>query len=306
MNIIIGTRGSKLALWQSNKVKELLEQSIPGVCVSLSVIQTKGDKILDVSLSKIGDKNLFTKEIETEMLEHTIDIAVHSLKDLPTELPEGLTLGAVLPRAEFRDALVSVDGKKLSELSSHTVIATSSLRRKAALLAYNPHFTIIDIRGNVDTRLAKMRDGYCDAMIMAAAGLQRLGYDEYISEILDEHTCMPAVSQGIIAIECRQDDSVIRSLLQQINHIPTWQAALAERSFLHAMHGGCQLPLGCVSKISMQSIQLAGFIATIDGTDVLRFETSGSIHTPEIVGKALAQQFYEAGAERILKTIRND
>ncbi len=306
MNIRIGTRGSKLALWQSQTVKELIERLIPESSVSLSVIQTKGDKILDVSLSKIGDKSLFTKEIEIEMLEGRVDVAVHSLKDLPTQLPEGLMIGAVLPRAEFRDALVSCTGKKLSELSPDDVIATSSLRRKAALLAYNPRFSIVDIRGNVDTRIAKMCNGYCDAMIMAAAGLQRLGLDSYISEILDEQIIMPAVSQGVIAIECRENDEETVAMLQKINHTPTWIAALAERSFLYEMQGGCQLPLGCMSSISNENIELSAFVSTIDGKDVLRFSTIGSIHTPEHVGKMLATLFYEAGAERILKTIKHD
>lgn len=306
MKLTIGTRGSKLALWQSNTVKDLIEKTFPEISVTLSIIQTQGDKILDVALSKIGDKNLFTKEIENAILDGSADIAVHSLKDLPTELPAGLTLGAVLPRAEFRDALLSKSGKKLHELTTKDIIATSSLRRKAALLTYNPNLTIIDIRGNVDTRLKKMDDGYCDAMIMAAAGLQRLGYDNYITQIIEPEIMLPATSQGIIGIECREQDSEILQLLSKINHKPTWQQAEAERAFLNAMQGGCQLPLGCISSIKNGQLYLKAFISSLEGTDILRFETRGSIDNPAEVGKQLSQLFYDAGAERILKTIRND
>jgi hydroxymethylbilane synthase len=306
MNLTIGTRGSKLALWQSNTVKNLIEKSFPQITVSLNIIQTKGDKILDVALSKIGDKNLFTKEIENAILEKTADIAVHSLKDLPTELPNGLKLGAVLERAEYRDALISKSGKKLHELTSQDIIATSSLRRKAALLAYNPKFQIIDIRGNVDTRLKKMQDGYCDAMIMAAAGLQRLGFDEHITQIIEPNIMIPATSQGIIGIECRENDTEILEILSFLNHQATWQQAQAERSFLHAMQGGCQLPLGCISSIENETLTLKGFISSLQGTDILQFETQGSIENPAEIGAKLSQLFYNAGAERILKEIRNE
>src|SRR5690554_3826338 len=181
-DIVIGSRGSKLALWQSYEVKDRIESLFPHISVTVKIIQTKGDKILDVSLSKIGDKSLFTKEIEHELLDSSVDIAVHSLKDLPTVLPQGLIIGAVLPRVEYRDVLLSRTHTRLSELTENHVVGTSSLRRRAALLAYNPKLKIIDIRGNIDTRIKKMESGYCDAIVMAAAGIQRLGLQDKITE----------------------------------------------------------------------------------------------------------------------------
>lgn len=306
MNITIATRGSKLALWQSNTVKHLLQEHYPHIHVSLQTIQTKGDIILDTALSKIGDKSLFTKEIEQALLDKTADIAVHSLKDLPTVLPEGLCIGAVLPRADRRDALISKQGKALHELTADDLIATSSLRRKALLLAYNPALRIIDIRGNVDTRLQKMQNGYCDALIMATAGLQRLGLESHITEIIDSSIMLPAVSQGIICIECRSDNTELRSLLENITDTEASIMAQAERAFLHAMHGGCQLPLGCNSSISNNILTLTGIISNIDGTHSITQTCSGSCNNPEQVGKELAQLCYNAGAQAILDTIRND
>ncbi|MFO7869263.1 MAG: hydroxymethylbilane synthase [Bacteroidales bacterium] len=303
MNITIGTRGSKLALWQSYAVKNLIEETHPDISVNIKTIQTKGDKILDVALSKIGDKNLFTKEIENQLHDVSIDIAVHSLKDLPTELPEGLTIGAVLPRAEKRDVLLSAHNKTLSDLTPNDTIATSSLRRRAALLAWNPDLHIIDIRGNIDTRIQKMENGYCDAIIMAAAGVQRLSLDHKITEFISENIITPAVSQGIIAIECRKNDTNISDILHHINDENTAISASAERAFLHAMHGGCQLPLGCVSSISHNTIYMNGFIATVDGKKCIKHSLSGPVHAAQTIGKQLADQFYSSGAQEILNTI---
>lgn len=218
--IIVGTRGSKLALYQANKVKEELEVQYPKLTVEIKVIKTKGDKILDVALSKIGDKGLFTKELEVALLSKEIDLAVHSLKDLPTDLPDDFKVGAVLERADFRDALVSKGGVKLCELKTSHKIATSSLRRIAGLKKINPDFEIVDIRGNVNTRLQRMEDGHCDAMVMAAAGLQRLGLDHYITEILEPDGFIPAVAQGAIAVETCAGDDRTNNLLQAINHEP--------------------------------------------------------------------------------------
>lgn len=306
MEIRIGTRGSRLALWQSNLVKGLIEAKFADTQVTLQIIQTKGDKILDVALSKIGDKNLFTKEIEHAILNDSVDIAVHSLKDLPTELPAGLCVGAVLTRAEHRDALLSKTGKKLHELTEKDVIATSSLRRKAQLLAYNPNFTVIDIRGNVDTRIQKMQSGYCDAMIMAAAGLQRLGYTDFITEIIDTSIMLPAVSQGIIGIECRNNDLKILEILSQITDSNTWYTAIAERAFLNAMQGGCQLPLGCNSTIIGGKLHIDAFISKVNGSDMLTFSAEGKITEGEKIADELSQKFYSAGAQQILDAIRNE
>jgi hydroxymethylbilane synthase len=303
--IRIGTRGSKLAIYQANLTKKNLLDKFPEINVEIVVIQTKGDKILDVALSKIGDKGLFTKEIENALIENSVDIAVHSLKDLPTRLPEGLKLGAVLERAEVRDALVSRDGRTLDELTGKDIIATSSLRRKSSLLRYNKNFQITDIRGNVNTRIRKMEEGYCDAMIMAAAGLQRLGLEKYITEIISPEIIIPAVSQGIIAAESRIDDPATDKYLQAINHAETWTAGQAERSFLRAIEGGCQVPVGCFSKTTGDHLFLTGFVASMNGETYLLETESGSITSPEAVGVKLAQKLLARGAAKIMEEIRN-
>lgn len=302
--ITIGTRGSQLALYQAYKVKDTLIATYPNLSVIIEIIHTKGDIILDVALSKIGDKGLFTKEIEVALLEGKVDIAVHSCKDLPTQLPEGLTLGVVLERGEFRDALICKSGKKLNELTKNDIVATSSLRRQAALLSINPKIQLKDIRGNVQTRLNRMEEGYCDAMIMAAAGLQRLNLDRYITEILDPEVIMPAVAQGAIAIEIRENDHEVMEILQNINHLPTWISVLAERAFLRTLEGGCQVPLGCYSKIEGELITLHGFVASVDGKDILKDKTTGSINNPEACGIDLANKLLEKGAATILNQIK--
>ena len=303
--IRIGTRGSQLALYQANKVKATLEVLFPELQVELKIIKTKGDKILDVALSKIGDKGLFTKEIENELLDGSVDIAVHSLKDLPTKLPDGLKLGAVLERGEFRDALVSKNGKKLADLKTGDIVATSSLRRIAGLLKINNQIIIKDIRGNVNSRLQKMEDGYCDAMIMAAAGLQRLGLESYITEIIEPEIVMPAVSQGAIAIEMRLDDQETEMLMERVNHLATWNAVTAERAFLARLEGGCQVPLGCYSKVKNGILTLSGFVASIDGKQFIEETISGEIAKGAELGIVMAEKMLERGAAQILNQIKS-
>ena len=303
--IKIGTRGSKLALYQANRLKDELAAQFPDTEFTIEIIKTKGDKILDVALSKIGDKGLFTKEIENALLDGRIDMAVHSLKDLPTVLPDGLKLGAVLKRGEFRDALVSLNGKKLSSLSEKDIIATSSLRRKAQLLKINPKFNIVDIRGNVNTRIDKMKNGYCTAMVMAAAGLQRLQMDKYISEILDEEQFIPAVSQGIIAIESREDDALIDTYLQKINHEISFLAGMAERKFLNVLEGGCQIPVGCYTKFAGDTFTIHGFISKPDGSDRIEGKLSGKKPEAVQIAEQLAKSFLEQGAFKIVEFIRD-
>lgn len=305
-NIRVGTRGSQLALYQAELTQKMLLEKFPEANVEIVIIHTKGDKILDVALSKIGDKGLFTKEIEAALIAGEVDIAVHSLKDLPTILPEGLKLGAVLPRAEFRDALVSKDGRKLSELTPGDTIATSSLRRKAGLLHINKDFKIVDIRGNVNTRLRKMEEGYCDAMIMAAAGLQRLGLDNYITEILDPEVMIPATSQGVIAIESRTGDAEIDACLKEINDPKTWDAIQVERGFLHSIEGGCQVPVGCYTKSEGNSISITGFVADLDGTQYLIDDETGPVSDGEKIGEKLSEKLIEKGAGKILANIRQE
>jgi hydroxymethylbilane synthase len=302
--LYIGTRGSRLAMYQAESVMQALRESIPGLHAEIKIIKTKGDRIIDVALSKIGDKGLFTKELETELLNHNIDIAVHSLKDLPTGFPDGLALGGVLPRGEFRDALVHIDGKKLSELSEKDIIATSSLRRRAQLLRHNPSFTVTDIRGNVNTRLQKMQDGHCTAMIMAAAGLQRLGLDHVISEILDPLEFIPAPGQGAIAMEIREHDTNILEMLRKINHEPTLRAVTAERIFLKMLEGGCQVPIGCFTYADDNSFWIEGYLSSPDGKVVIRDNAGGRPAGSEEIAIRLARTFLERGAGGILDQIR--
>jgi len=304
--IIIGTRGSKLALYQANKVKDELEQCYPQLTVEIKIIHTKGDKILDVALSKIGGKGLFTKELEVALVAGEIDLAVHSLKDLPTELPTEFTIGAILERGDCRDALVSKDGLKLNQLTKDHKIATSSLRRVAGLKKINPDFEIVDIRGNVGTRLQKMEDGYCDAMIMAAAGLKRLGLEQYITEILEPKDFIPAVAQGAIAVETRSNDQKVNTLLQGINHGPTQQMVTAERAFMRTLEGGCQVPVGAYTNVKNGIIILTGFVSSLDGTKYLKQCMSGPNVKAKELGEDLAQILIERGANEILNEVRNN
>ncbi len=303
--LTIGTRGSQLALYQANKVKDVLEQKFPQLIVELKIIKTRGDKILDVALSKIGDKGLFTKELEVELIYGTIDLAVHSLKDLPTRFPDGLILGGVLPRGEYRDALIHINGKKFNELDETDVVATSSLRRRAQLLLHNPALKIVDIRGNVNTRLQKMKDGHCTAMIMAAAGLQRLGLDEYITEILQAGQFIPAVSQGAIAIQIRENDAYTSRLIEAINHAPTLLAAEAERTFLRMLEGGCQVPIGCYSSLTNGRFFMKGFVSNLDGSVWLEQQVDGTPEESQLSAQKLAQALIEKGSKKILDEIRD-
>jgi hydroxymethylbilane synthase len=304
--LIIATRGSRLALYQTHRVKEDLEKKFPEIEVEIRPIKTKGDKILDVALSKIGDKGLFTKELEYMLLNKEAHMAVHSLKDMPTALPDGLMIGGVLERGEVRDALVSIRGKKLAELDETDIVATSSLRRKAQLLQFNAGLKIAEIRGNVETRLQKMNTGYCTAMVMASAGLQRLGYGGQISEILDPEVMLPAAGQGAIAIEIREDDPGSAALLDKINHIPTMIAVSAERLFLGTLEGGCQIPIGCYSEIKENTYRITGFVSDLQGHEKLRDYLEGPVSEAKEIARALADRFLERGARKIIEKIRSE
>ena len=249
-NLIIGTRQSLLAMWQSNYIAGRLREEYPGCEVTLKKIVTKGDRILDVPLAKIGGKGLFTKEIEQELLDGTIDLAVHSLKDMPTVLPEGLCLTAITERANAGDAFVSNKYNSIEELPEGSVLGTSSLRRRAQLLARRPDLKIVDLRGNVDTRLKKLDEGQMDAIILAAAGLTRLGHADRIKEIIPQSYCLPAVGQGALAIECRTDNFKVRQMLDFLNDTATKQATDAERAFLGLLEGGCQVPIGVHAEVN--------------------------------------------------------
>ncbi|NOY97054.1 MAG: hydroxymethylbilane synthase [Chlorobi bacterium] len=301
----IGTRGSKLALYQAYRVQSELEDQFPDKTFEIVIIKTKGDKILDVPLSKIGDKGLFTKELEIALFNNEIDMAVHSLKDLPTIFPDGAKLGAVLKRGNVSDALVSLDNRKLNSLTPDDIIATSSLRRKAQLLKINKDFKIVEIRGNVNTRIRKMQEGYCNVMIMAAAGLQRLGMGEYITEVIDPETMIPACSQGAIAIEVRENDPFIEEIISKINHQETYITTQAERAFLRTLEGGCQIPVGSFSKISGNKFHITGFISSIDGSEFLRGSSSGNIDDAVQISIGLANSLNNRGGKEILESIRN-
>jgi len=300
----VGTRGSNLALIQAGSVAKELEKSDPSLTCELVVIKTRGDKIVDSPLPSIAGKGLFITEIEDALLSGEIDLAVHSLKDLPTELPGDLELGAVLKREDARDALVSRSGRTLDEISSEEAIATSSLRRKAQLLHNNPDYRIVDIRGNIDTRLKKLENGACDALVLAASGLKRAGYASRITEYLDPELVVPAACQGVIGIEVRRNHEEVKNMMQAINHEATMRAALGERAFLGALEGGCQVPIGCSSGICGESFEMTGLISDLDGRRVIKKKVSGNLHQAVQLARDLAEQMLSDGGSAILAEIR--
>jgi hydroxymethylbilane synthase len=303
--IKIGTRGSELALWQANEVQTYLNKAFPEVKIEIVVIKTKGDIILDVALSKIGDKGLFTKELEQALLSGEIDLAVHSLKDMPTELPEGLRLGGVLPRGEIRDVFLSRDGRKLSAFTGNDKVGTSSLRRSSQLLNSFPYLDIVDIRGNVNSRIQKMQDGYCDGLIMAGAGIQRLGLEHLVTEYLDPTVIMPAVSQGAITIEVREDDEAILPYIDGINDDLTWTMVMAERAFLRTMEGGCQVPVACRTLLVDERLKISAMVASLDGRKIVRETIECDLDEASEKAIEMALRMLEAGAADILKSIRH-
>jgi len=304
--LVIGTRGSKLALFQANLVKSKLEIAYPKLNVVINIIKTKGDKILDIALSKIGDKGFFTKEIQDALCNEEVDIAVHSLKDLPTELPKGSQLGAILERANHRDVLVSVDGKKLADFTSEDKIATSSLRRKSQLLQINKDVQVVEIRGNVDTRIRKMRNGHCQGMIMAAAGIERLGLHNHITEYLNENQMLTAPGQGAIAIEIREGDNEILKILSVLNHTESVICVTAERSFLNRLEGGCQIPFAAHATIDGDILTVDGLVATLDGRKMQRETIKGNSKDAIQLGIDLADSIKNNGGNRILEEVKKE
>lgn len=299
----IGTRQSLLALWQSNYIASCLRERYPECRVELKKIVTKGDKILDVPLAQIGGKGLFTKEIEEELLDGTIDLAVHSLKDMPTVMPEGLCLTAITARANAGDAFVSNKYANFAELPLGAIVGTSSLRRKAQLLAARPDLQITNLRGNVDTRLRKLDEGLYDAVILAAAGLERLGHGDRIRSLIPASVCLPAVGQGALAIECRADDAETRAMLDCLNDVPTRRATSAERAFLGLVEGGCQVPIGVHADVNKNAIRVEAIIAALDGSVVLRDTITGSADDAEKLGKELGRKMLANGGREILAAI---
>lgn len=306
LTVKIGSRKSQLALVQSHWVQAEMQKAHGDRRFEVLTMQTQGDKILDVALSKIGDKGLFTKELEDAMLSGEVDFAVHSLKDLPTNLPTGLMLGAITKRENPADALV-VNAKykdlKLENLPEGAVIGTSSLRRLAQLRHYFPHLTFKDIRGNLNTRIAKLDAGEYDGIILAVAGLERLGMGDRVDQIISADISLHAVGQGALGIECRSDDPEILNLFAAIADRESTQRCLAERSFLRELQGGCQVPIGVNTNIEVENLTLKGIVASLDGQTLIKGEVVGSVADAEAIGIELAHQLKGKGAQAILDVI---
>ena len=304
--IIVGSRRSKLALTQTNWVIDQLKKIDPTVEFELKEIVTKGDRILDVQLSKVGGKGLFVKEIEQAMLDKEIDIAIHSMKDMPAILPKGLMIGCVPPREDYRDALISKGNVKFEDLKPNAVIGTSSLRRSAQLLAARPDLEIKWIRGNIDTRIEKLNNEDYDAIILATAGLRRMGWaDDVITQHLSEELCLPAIGQGALAIECRIEDTFVRKLLNKFNCENTNKVVTAERAFLTAMDGGCQVPIAGLGKMLEDGqVSLKGLVASPDGKIVYSETIIGQ--DPEKVGKEVANVLTKMGAKALIEQVKEE
>lgn len=307
--LIIGTRGSKLALWQAEWIKSELEKLHPGLSVTLNKIKTTGDKILDVPLAMVGGKGLFVKEIEEAMLRGEADIAVHSMKDVPTEFPEGLFLAVITKREDPRDAFIprKKDGewefKSFAELPEGAVVGTSSLRRSCQLLSKRPDLKIVQLRGNVDTRLRKLDEKQFDAIILAAAGVKRLGWADRIAERIASELSLPAIGQGAVGIECRVSDKRVLDLISPLNHRETEIAVRAERAFLRKLEGGCQVPIAAYATLSGGTLSMDGLVGAVDGSRIVRGHIEGPVDEYRQLGISLAEDLLLRGAKEILDEV---
>ena len=301
--VVIGTRGSRLALWQAEWVQARLQEGSPKLTIDIKRIRTSGDNILDVPLAKIGGKGLFVKEIEEALLRKEIDIAVHSMKDVPSELPPGLAVLCVPAREDPRDAWIGKNGVTLDQLRPGSRVGTSSLRRQAQLLAYRGDLTIEMLRGNLDTRLRKLEEGAFDAIVLAAAGLNRLGWGDQITEVLTPEVCLPAIGQGALGIEARMDDVFVRELLEPLNHQDTQSAVTAERALLARLEGGCQVPIAGHALVVDARLTVRGLVASVDGQQVIRDQEEGPVRDAALLGKALGDRLLQKGAGTILNEI---
>ncbi|TVM00155.1 MAG: hydroxymethylbilane synthase [Candidatus Brocadia sp. WS118] len=304
--IVVGSRGSKLALIQTNWVISELKRLNPGIEFHIEKISTKGDKITDAPLSRLGGVGLFTKELETALMKGKIDLAVHSAKDVPTELNEGLMIGATPKREDPHDALISNNNANLEKLPDTARIGTSSLRRRAQLLAFRPDFKILDLRGNLDTRLKKLETDDLDAIVVAHAGLRRMGYTGPISQIIPFDIMLPAVGQGSLCIEIRRNDERIFKIVSGLNDTQTRIAIEAERALLARLQGGCQVPIGAYAQIQNNQVFLEAIICTVDGGHAIRDSHSGPATQAAKLGEELAQRMLESGGKRILHEIRQE
>lgn len=302
--LIIGSRGSELALWQAKYIKKELEQKNKYLSVEIKIINTKGDKILDVALSKIGDKGLFTKELENELLNGSIDIAVHSLKDLQTNIPKGLKLAAVTKRHSVEDILIArKKGIKIKNLRDNAIVATGSLRRRSQLLHLRPDIKIEELRGNVPTRIKKFLESKWDAIILARAGVERLKLNRYISSVISTDEILPAVGQGALGIEIREDNGIATEILRSIHDENTYTEVRAERSLLKALEGGCQVPIGAYAQVKPNGLYIDAVVGAVDGSVTFRKRIRGAKANPEKLGQKLAKDLLKAGALVILKEI---
>ncbi|MBM3240929.1 hydroxymethylbilane synthase [Candidatus Poribacteria bacterium] len=300
--IIIGTRGSALALWQTYWIQNNLQKLAPECLFEIRRIKTSGDKIQDAPLAQIGGKGLFIKELELALLNGAIDIAVHSMKDMPTVLPDGLTIGAIAQRADPSDALISHKGFKFTNLPVGAKVGTSSLRRRAQLLHARPDLNIYNLRGNLDTRIAKLKNEGFDAIVLATAGVQRLSFDELITERLPYEICLPAVGQGAIGIEVRTNDMELLEVATKINHFESAMAVTAERAMLTELGGGCQIPIAALGRVLNGKLNLEGLVAAVDGSRIVRASVYGELLNADVLGKQLAKQLLDIGAEAILNS----
>jgi hydroxymethylbilane synthase len=301
--IRIATRKSALALWQAEFVKAELEKYHANLTVELVPMSTQGDKILDTPLAKIGGKGLFVKELEVAILEGRADIAVHSMKDVPVDFPDGLELHTICEREDPRDAFVSNRYKSIDELPSGAIVGTSSLRRQCQIKAQRPDLTIRDLRGNVNTRLAKLDAGQYDAIILAAAGLIRLQMPERITALMSAEQSLPANGQGAVGIECRSNDTLTKNLLAPLEHNETRIRVLAERAMNRKLQGGCQVPIGAYATVNGDTLTLDGLVGALDGSVILKHQLTGNIADPEHIGEQLAEQLLAQGANTILADV---
>jgi len=299
----IATRQSPLALWQAEHIRARLQELHPDLTVELVKFVTQGDKILDTPLAKIGGKGLFVKELEAALLDGRADLAVHSMKDVPMALPEGLTLAVICEREDPLDAFVSNQFEKFADLPQGARVGTSSLRRKSQILKQRPDLQIIDLRGNVGTRLGKLDDGQYDAIILASAGLKRLGLENRIRHTIEPNVSLPAVGQGALGLECRADDQEVLALIQPLLHIETDVCVRAERAFNAYLEGGCQVPIAGYATLQDGKIHIEGRVGSVDGQTLLRAELNDEIHNAQQLGENLARNLLEQGAGDLLKAL---
>lgn len=304
--IVIGTRGSRLALFQSELIRDQIKAKFPKMEISIKAISTTGDRILDKPMARIGDKGLFTREIEEQLLSEDIDLAVHSLKDLPTELPKGLEISAHSSRTEPRDCLVSRSGAGLAKLPLGSKVGTSSLRRASQILNLRPDLKLKDLRGNVETRLRKLKEGQFDAMVIAAAGLMRLSLGSEITEMIEPEIIIPAAGQGIIAVETKKGREDLKEILKAINNTDSEHMAKAERALLHTFGGGCRAPIGAISFLKGSVIEIRAYVGSLDGREVLRDGISGEKRDAEKLGVKLANTMLKNGAAGIIERARHE